>query len=91
MTHVVDWHWRSREPAKNPPSPDYPYGIALDMAHPGRKACDVILTYPAPGVGTWFILCQECGYTVAVTAAGRADDPTKVRIPCKQDGEAALR
>jgi hypothetical protein len=85
MSHVLDWKWRSREPAKNPPNPNYPYGIALDMAH-GRKSCEVSLPYPAKGVGTWFILCEECGATFAITAAGRADDPTKVRVPCKELG-----
>jgi len=77
------WAWRSREPAKNPPDPNYPYGIALDVSLGAAAVCDVVLDYPAPGVGTWIITCEVCGYTAAVTAAGRADDPTKVRLPCK--------
>jgi hypothetical protein len=83
--HRIEWVWRSREPARNAPHPDYPYGIALDLAHGKTPSCEVTLAYPAPGVGTWIISCAECGFSFAITAAGRPDDPTKVRVPCKPD------
>ena len=79
----VSWEWRSREPAKHPPDPDYPYGIAINLGRSRGPTCEAALPYPAPGVGTWFIVCERCGYSAAVTAAGRADDPTKVRVSCK--------
>jgi hypothetical protein len=81
--HAVDWTWRDRAPAKSPANPAHPHGVAMDLSG-GAPSCEVALTYPAPGVGTWFINCRECGCTVAVTAAGRADDPTKVRVACKR-------
>lgn len=80
---TATWVWRSREPAKNPPNPEYPYGIALDMSAGRSPACEQVLPYPAPGVGTWVLACAVCDTRVLVTAAGRADDPTKVLIPCK--------
>lgn len=82
-TFTIEWGWRSNLPARNPPNPDYPYGIAMDLTHGVGAACEVVLAYPAPGVGTWTIVCDTCGRTAAVTAAGRPDDPTKVLIPCK--------
>lgn len=80
----ITWTERSKEPAKNPPDENYPYGMAMDFSQ-GEKSCLVKLQYPAPGVGTWMLSCNRCGYTAAVTAAGRADDPTQVRIPCKPE------
>lgn len=79
--HSIAWTWRSREPAKCPPDPDFPYGKAADFSF-GARSCTVDLPYPAPGVGTWIIVCGLCGYSVGVTAAGRADDPTKITFPC---------
>ena len=81
---TVSWVWRSRLPAKSPPDPNYPFGIALDVSEGAAAACDLDLPYPAPGVGTWIAACDVCGYTTAITAAGRSDDPTKVRMPCKR-------
>lgn len=83
--HEIEWRWRSREPAKCPPDENFPYGKATDISG-GKPSCEVELNYPAPGVGTWIITCGECGHRVGVTAAGRADDPTKVRFPCKSKG-----
>ena len=80
---TTEWVWRSREPAQSPPDPNYPYGIALDVSKGAAATCDIFLDYPAPGVGTWIVRCDVCGYTAAITAAGRADDPTGVRLPCK--------
>lgn len=40
------------------------------------------------GPGTWLLKCAICGRSVGVTAAGRLDDPSEVRLPCKARGEA---
>jgi hypothetical protein len=78
------WVWRSRLPAQSQPNPEFPYGLAMDLRTGPGLACKVALTYPAPGVGTWLLTCVNCGMTLAVTAAGRADDPTEVTITCKE-------
>lgn len=80
---TVSWVFRSRLPAQVPPHPDYPFGIAVDISQGGRT-CTVALQYPAPGVGTWAILCNICGHVTTVTAAGRADDPTQLTMSCKR-------
>lgn len=83
-TDKFEINWKSAgRTAQCKPNPKYPNGIAVDVAG-SRKACAVSLTYPAPEVGSWFIKCAECGVSVAVTAAGRVDDPISVRIPCKE-------
>ena len=79
----VRWVLRRKGLARSLPDPNYPYGIALDVSREGEPACECVLTYPAPGVGSWVLTCEVCGATAVVTAAGRADDPTKVRLPCK--------
>jgi hypothetical protein len=82
---AVHWLWRSHEPATQPPHPNYPVGVAIDVTKPGDlRACSVKLDYPAPGVGTWVLVCDACGMTLGVTAAGRADDPTMVKVACKE-------
>ena len=80
---ALKWLWRSRRPATSPPDPAYPYGIAVDVSLGAERSCVLDLEYPAPGVGTWIVTCDRCGYSAAVTAAGRADDPTKVTFPCR--------
>ena len=81
----IKWLRRSRDPARNPPDPKWPNGIALDVTKGANVRCQTRLPYPAQGVGTWLIRCQTCGWSGAVTAAGRADDPISVLIPCKSD------
>jgi hypothetical protein len=83
----TSWLWRSREPAKSPPNPAYPHGLAIDVSR-GLRSCEARLDYPAPGVGTWIVTCETCGSNLAVTAAGRPDDPTTVRIPCHKRADA---
>ena len=82
---TVGWVVRGGAPTC-PPDPSYPEGVALDVSSPGAPACDVRLPYPAPCVGTHVIACNLCGLRVAVSAAGRPDDPTSVRMACKQMG-----
>jgi hypothetical protein len=71
-----------RGKAQCPPDPDYPHGIEVDGAPPGVPSCTARLPYPAPECGMWIVHCDECPMTIAVTAAGRPDDPVSVRFPC---------
>lgn len=69
--------------ATQPANPKYPNGVDVNAAPPGRKACTWNVPYPAPGVGTYSVVCKDCGYTALMSVAGRADDPRTIRIPCK--------
>ena len=69
--------------AQNPPDPAYPNGIELDISRDAKVACLVELTYPAPRVGQYSIMCRDCGFHALVTAAGRADDPKSIKVPCR--------
>lgn len=80
---TVDWAWRSHEPAKCPPNPDYPDGKVI-TAPPGETYCNLPLLHPAPGVGTWIVTCNRCGLKLAITTAGRPDDPKAVQAICKR-------
>lgn len=72
-----------RGPPQCPPNPAYPDGVDVQDAAPGVAACKVDLPYPAPERLVWSVRCKRCGYRVAVTAAGRPDDPRSVTVPCK--------
>ncbi len=73
-----------RGPAECPPNPAYPDGIDVQEAAPGVPACRADLPYPAPERLVWQVTCRRCGYCLAVTAAGRPDDPRSVTIPCRR-------
>ena len=83
---TITWHSHNRAP-QCPSDPAYPNGIEVDAAQ-GKIGCAVDLPYPAECCGIWLIACPVCGNQVAVTAAGRRDDPKRVRIPCKLEGRA---
>ncbi len=74
-----------RGKAQCPSNPDYPNGVEVDMSL-GKTACPIDLPYPAPECGYWLLSCNLCGTTVAITAAGRPDDPRKARVPCLTEG-----
>lgn len=78
---TITWIDRGREP-QNPPDPKYPNGIDIDTTN-GARSCKADLPYPAPRCGLWHVKCEECGYIVVVTTAGRVDDPRSVRLPCQ--------
>jgi hypothetical protein len=61
--------------------PRWPNGIDIDAAKDG-PGCKVKLPHPAPECGYFLIICSECHATVAITAAGRLDDPRSIVIPC---------
>lgn len=83
----VEWIDRGREP-KVEPNPAYPAGIDLDLTLHAQwptsgNTCRTAVEYPAPRCGVYVITCELCGLRVAVTTAGRPDDPRSVTIPCR--------
>jgi hypothetical protein len=76
--HVV-WIDAGREP-RQPPDSRYPNGI--DILSNGQVKCHVDLPYPARRCGYYRVHCRRCGITVAVTTAGRRDDPRSIELDC---------
>lgn len=72
-----------REP-RCAPDPRYPDGIVVDLSGGLAGACEATLPYPAPRCGLMRLECENCGLRVAVTVAGRRDDPHTVRLACKR-------
>lgn len=65
-------------------NPKCPNGMAVSCALPGQITCTFNLPYPAPRRGVYSIVCNECKFLAAITVAGRADDPNKVTLPCRE-------
>jgi hypothetical protein len=84
----IEWHPSGRGKARCKPNPDFPDGIDMDVSE-GQTACAVDLPYPAPECGAWIVRCMACGMSVAVTAAGRPDDPRTLKMACKENREQA--
>ena len=82
MTVQIKWLDSGREPQCKP-DPAYPHGKDIDETGDQGWGCKTELPYPAPRCGAWLLICDNCGVRVAVTAAGRPDDPRSVRLPCK--------
>lgn len=72
-----------RGPPQCPSDPTQPNGIDVQNAAPGLPSCKADLPYPAPERLVWMVRCRRCGYRVAVTAAGRPDDPRSITMACK--------
>jgi len=70
--------------AHHPADPAYPNGIDVDCSGGASLTCTQPLPYPAERCGQYFIVCEACGRTVIITAAGRRDDPRSVTIACKR-------
>ena len=77
------WIDHGREPQCEP-NPDYPDGKDCDVTLGQRPACRSTLPYPARRCGAYIVTCKRCGYRVAVTTAGRPDDPRSIMIPCQE-------
>ncbi len=75
-----------REP-QCPPNPDFPMGKDADLSFGAEATCTAGLPYPAPRCGAMVVECETCGIRVAVTVAGRPDDPRSVKIGCKPSPE----
>jgi hypothetical protein len=71
-----------RGKARCSPNPNYPTGIIVDLSE-DQHNCEINLPYPAKECGIWIVKCNTCQTVIAVTAAGRPDDPIKVKIKCK--------
>ena len=84
MTDAIEvtWHDGGREPSQ-PPNPKFPMGIDIDFTAGAAKTCLVWLPYPAKRCGFFSLQCRDCGYSVAITTAGRADDPRSIKVPCR--------
>ncbi len=87
----IEWVDHGREPQCQP-DPAYPKGIDVELYRkldaPTCRAptCRTGLPYPARRCGHYHVKCNICGFTVAITTAGRPDDPRSVLIPCKLKG-----
>ncbi len=77
----IDWVDHHREPQCKP-NPDYPDGIDIDVTQGEETTCTVALPYPARRCGLYIVACTLCGYRMALTTAGRPDDPRSVKLPC---------
>jgi len=78
----VDWIDSGRL-TEYPADPGYPRGVAIDVALDAPHACRVELPWPAERIGQWVVICRVCGYAIALSTAGRADDPHTARLPCR--------
>ena len=65
------------------PDPTYPGGINVDISRGASKTCETSLPYPAKRIGHYMVECSSCGLKVAVTTAGRPDDPRSIRVACR--------
>jgi hypothetical protein len=79
--HTVQFVPSGRGKAQCEPDPEYQHGKAIDCGF--NVSCFVELPYPAPECGHYLVTCNECDMCIAITAAGRPDDPISVTIPCK--------
>jgi len=80
---TVEWVDHGREP-KCPPNPNYPDGLDVDASDGAERTCATELAHPAPRCGVYVVACRKCGARVAVTTAGRADDPRSLKLACKE-------
>lgn len=81
MTLTVKWIDRGREP-QCPPNPAHPKGIDVDASDGRYAACETALPYPAKRCGVFLVKCDACGQSIAITTAGRPDDPRSVKLGC---------
>jgi hypothetical protein len=81
---IVKFTPSGRGKAQCPPNPAFPNGLTVNLAQEGQPSCTFILPYPAPECGHFLVSCTKCPRRLAVTAAGRADDPVSITIPCTQ-------
>jgi hypothetical protein len=88
---LIHVHWvdRGYEPTQ-PPNPDHPDGIDVDLTGGDRltPGCKTSLPYPAKRVGYYVVTCAKCHMKTIVTTAGRRDDPRSVKLACKRKVDA---
>lgn len=71
-----------REPLCKP-DPAYPKGRDIDISDGAQHTCLVNIPYPAPRCGLMAVTCEKCDIRIALTVAGRPDDPRTVKIACR--------
>lgn len=81
MAFKIRWIDHHREP-QCAPDPNYPDGKDIPLPHPAPKSCRVELPYPAKRCGVYIVECSICRLSVAITTAGRPDDPRSAQLPC---------
>ena len=64
-------------------NPRFPNGCHVDLSDGAPVTCTAQLEYPAKGCGIWTVICSACGLRIALTTAGRVDDPRSVTVACK--------
>ena len=79
---VIEFHASGRGKARCPADPQFPDGVRATMARSGAPSCTIEFPYPAPECGHWQAVCRLCGFSIAITAAGRADDPRSLTVNC---------
>lgn len=79
----IKWNDAGREP-QCAPNPLYPDGIDADCSGGAGATCTTALPYPAKRCGHFLVECKMCGVRVAITTAGRPDDPRSVKIACRK-------
>lgn len=82
MALRAKWIDGGKEPSVAP-NPSYPDGVDIDMSQNAAATCATDLEYPAMRIGHHLVTCKKCGLRVAVTTAGRSDDPRSVKVACK--------
>jgi len=87
MTFTVKFLDSGRSP-QCPPNPAYPNGIDVDARTAEERGklhphCCYGVPYPAPRCGAYVVECEQCEARMAVTVAGRSDDPRSVTMSCK--------
>lgn len=81
---AIEWHGSGRAPTQES-DPNFPDGIALDVSDKASRTCEARVPWPATEVGFWIVKCRRCRFSVALTAAGRPDDPKSIKLPCRLD------
>ena len=87
MTHPDHWSFEWIDHHRRPvvtPNPDFPLGKPVDISSGIGQSCNGDLPYPATGCGLLIVHCSRCEGAVALTTAGRPDDPCWLRVNCRR-------
>lgn len=84
----IEWIDGKREP-QCASDPNFPNGIDIDISNGARDVCQTDLPYPADRCGHFLVTCLKCHQKIAITTAGRIDDPRSLKLAC-QYGKSLL-